>query len=250
MEAYFHKFKKSYNIADKIISPSNFMHRQLIKGGLEEDKLICLPNFIPDKLYEMQNGGFKFVRDRTVLYYGRLAAEKGIDVLLEAKKLLPGDVKLKIIGTGPEEEKLKKRVDDEAIPNIQFLGFRQGLDLYQEIKSSKCTLLPSIWNEVFGLTVIESYCLGTPVIGSDIGGIQEIIKDGRTGFLSKCNDPGDFAEKINKLLTMPQNKYEAMVLNCLEEKKRYSPQQYYHSLLGIYNSIANSNSEAQARKRG
>lgn len=239
IEAYLHRLMKSYNTAHRIICPSRFMYNQLLEDGMERSKLICLPNFIADKFFEMKTEGLSFIRERTILYYGRLSKEKGIDLLIEAKKIISPDVKLRIIGTGPEEERLRKRVEDESIPNIEFLGFKQGNELFQEIQSSKCTIIPSLWNEVFGLTVVESYCLGTPVIGSDIAGIHEIIRDGITGFLFKCDDAKDLADKINRLISLQVNEYKNLVQNCLEEKKLYDPKQYYLKLFDIYKETMN-----------
>lgn len=234
VEAYLHRLIKSYNTAHRIICPSKFMYNQLLIDGIEKSKLVCLPNFIADKFIDMKNEGLNFLRERAILYYGRLSNEKGIDLLIEAKKMISPDVKLKIIGTGPEEERLKKRVMEESIPNIEFLGFKQGIDLFKEIQSSICTVIPSLWNEVFGLTVVESYCLGTPVIGSDIAGIHEIIRDGVTGFLFRCNDVKDLACKINRLISLQADEYKNLVLNCLEEKRLYDPKQYYLKLFDIY----------------
>lgn len=237
VEAYVHKILKSYNLAEKIICPSRFMYDQLIRGGVKKDKLVVLPNFITEELYLQTPGKMKIDQDISILFYGRLSKEKGIELLIEAKKQLSAEVRLKIIGTGPEEERLKQKVKDESIANIEFLGFMQGEDLYREIRSSICTVIPSIWNEVFGLTIVESYCFGVPVIGSSIGGIKEIIKDDVTGNLFKCGNINDLAKKINGLLNKNSKEYQLMSDNCLAEKNNYDPKLYYQGIIEIYGQL-------------
>lgn len=232
MEAYLHKYLKSYELCDKIICPSEFMKEKLIEHGIDEEKLIYIPNFInPDYYFESKK--YKDVRkERTILYYGRLSEEKGVLNLLQAVNLTKKDFILKIIGTGPEISKIEEYIKNNNLTNVQLLGFKSGKELFEEISKAYCTVIPAIWHEVFGLTIIESYAFGTPVIGANLGGISEIIKDEVTGF--KFNDVEELNLKIQRILDMDSTEYNNMIKNCLCEAEKYAPEKIYKMILAVY----------------
>lgn len=241
IEAYYHKIRKSYDLADYIICPSRFMLEQLVKGGFKREKLIHLPNFLSNDFESKTVMNTKLLEkdNNTILYYGRLSSEKGLDLLLDVKKRIDKEFILKIIGTGPEEERLKERVKRENIKNVRFLGFKTGDELVNEIKSSKATIIPSVCHEVFGLTIIESYSTGTPVIGSNLGGIPEIIKENQTGFIFEHDNIESLKIAINKMLNMDVTspEYLDMVNNCLSFKEEFTPKKYYEKLIHIYENL-------------
>jgi glycosyltransferase involved in cell wall biosynthesis len=234
VEAYYHKWRKSYDIADIVICPSKFMYNQLEKNRISNEKLVHLPNFLTNDFLEVE---YRVQKANCILYYGRLSKEKGLDVLLDAKKKLKSVVNLKIIGTGPEEKRLKKRVQDENIHGVEFLGFKSGKKLVEEIQTAKATVIPAAWHEVFGLTIIESFSVGTPVIGSDVGGITELIEEGKNGFLFERNNAQDLANKIDELLNITSNDYLNMVEVCYNSREIFSPESYYDKLISIYEDL-------------
>lgn len=237
MEAYWHKWLKSYDVADFVICPSKFMYNQLAENRIPDTKLVHLPNFLTNNFLEIEMNEKK---EKFILYYGRLSKEKGIDTLLDAQRLLGERVTLKLIGTGPEEGRLKARVEQENIRNVEFLGFKSGNDLVAEIKKAKATIIPSIWHEVFGLTIIESLSVGTPVIGSKVGGITELIKEGENGFLFERADEKELANKIDRLINLTEDEYAQMERNSYQAKNDFKPEWYYGELISIYEQAINN----------
>lgn len=235
IEAYIHKYLKSYDLVDSIICPSQFMKDRLIESGISEEKLIYMPNFINPKYY-LESKKYRAVnKSRDFLYYGRLSDEKGLLNLMKALKLLNRDVKVKIIGTGSQEEELKMFIKENNISNVEFLGFKSGNELYNEISKAYCTIIPSIWHEVFGLTIVESFAFGTPVIGANLGGISELITNEKTGFVFE--DIEGLANCINKLLDIDDNDYRRISNNCIIESKKYSPKVIYNEILKVYTNL-------------
>ena len=232
IEAYVNKYIKSYELCDKIICPSKFMKEKLIQHGFDEKKLIHIPNFInPNYYFERQK--YKDVqKERTILYYGRLSEEKGILNLLKAVNLTRKDFTLKIIGVGPQMKQIEDYIEKKQLFNVKLLGFKSGEELFEEISKAYCTVIPSIWHEVFGLTIIESYAFGTPVIGANLGGISEIIKDEVTGF--KFNDVEELALKIQRIFDMNSTEYDNMRNMCFYEAEKYAPEKIGKMILGIY----------------
>lgn len=235
IEAYLHKYLKSYNLVDSIICPSKFMKNKLLQSGISEEKLKYIPNFINPQYYSKSKKYRSNNKEKVILYYGRLSDEKGLMNLMKALKLLKRDVKVKIIGTGPQEEELKLFIKENNINNVEFLGFKSGDKLYTEISKSYCTIIPAIWHEVFGLTIIESFAFGKPVIGANLGGISELITNEENGFV--FNDVIGLVDCINKLLDMEDFKYEKMSANCILDAEKYSPKVIYNEILNVYNDV-------------
>ncbi|MGE6345430.1 glycosyltransferase family 4 protein [Bacillus mycoides] len=237
MEAYWHKWLKSYDVADFVICPSKFMYNQLAENRIPVKKLVHLPNFLTNNFLEVEMNERK---EKFILYYGRLSKEKGIDTLLDAQRLLGERITLKLIGTGPEEARLKARVEQESIQNVEFLGFKSGNDLVVEIKKAKATIIPSVWHEVFGLTIIESLSAGTPVIGSKVGGITELIQEGENGFLFERANEKELANKIERLINLSEDEYAQMARNSYRAKNEFKPEWYYGELVSIYEQAINN----------
>lgn len=195
IEMYFHhKVLKIYkkNI-DLFIAPSQFMKDTVVSFGWPENKIEVVYNFserIENNLIDqVENYG---------LYFGRLSKEKGIDVLLRAFKLLDNKMKLKIIGTGPEEKNLKKLSQELKLGNrVKFLGKKTGPALFDEVKKAQLVFLPSLWLENMPLTLLEAMMLKKVVIASNIGGMPELIKHTETGFLFERGNVQDLVRVIN-----------------------------------------------------
>jgi len=174
METTLHRTLGSYvNNVDRFIVPSRFYLEKFVEWGFPRDQFIYIPNFVDLEKYKPNfSAGNKF------LYFGRLGHEKGLTTLIEAAAI--AKVQLVFAGTGPEEKSLQKLARDLNV-DAEFLGFLNGDNLYAAIRSSKCVVLPSEWYENAPISLMEAYALGKPVIGADIGGIQELVIDKVTG---------------------------------------------------------------------
>lgn len=174
------------------------------------------------------------------LFYGRLSYEKGISTLIEAFALCP-NLKLKIVGTGPEEKALKDRCHERSLMNIEFLGYKKGTELYDLVKKAKFVCVPSEWYENNPMTVIESYSLYTPVVGAKIGGITEIIQDGKTGYLFDSGSVKDLVEKLEVASGMDKEEYSKMKLQAWNfSKLNFDRELHYKTLLSIYETVLKS----------
>ena len=130
-----------------------------------------------------------------VLYVGKLSRGKGIRDYLEAAERV--DANFLIIGDGPLKREVIKAVREN--PRIIYLGkmpHEKTLEIY---RASDAVCFPSVWGEPLGRVAIESLVLGIPCVASNVGGIPEIIDDGANGFLFEPGNPGQIAEKLNRL---------------------------------------------------
>lgn len=133
-----------------------------------------------------------------VCFAGRLTHEKGVHVLIEALQKLQGSVHAVIVGSGPEEERLTQTAKDLGIAQVvHFLGFCTNSEDW--MAASDVVVVPSLWNEPFGRVVIEAMNQGTPVIAARIGGMGELLEEGKDGLYVDPGDAVQLAEAIAKL---------------------------------------------------
>lgn len=213
-ESYLYNVLGVYNrLIDVYICPSEFIQRKLIDYGLQEDKTIVITNFIKQKpdAQISKKGNY-------VLYFGRLSREKGIDTLLRVVKETP-DIHYVFAGKGPMEDLLK------GYKNIEYLGFVSGSELSDVIRKANVTLLPSIGYENSPMSVLESQMYGTPVIGSNLGGVSELIVEGKTGFLYDPKNEKKLKEYIEKLMN-DKNLAEELGKNSLEHVRKFNIDRY------------------------
>lgn len=161
----------------------------------------------PEKVNELREKYRLDETDFVVLFLGRLAAKKCVDVLIRAVHNLPDDVKLLIVGDGPEREKLMKlRRDWNLEERVVFTGSVLSTTPYYKLADVFCT--PSkYWREegdieALGLVFLEAQSCGIPVIGTNSGGIPEAIDNNKSGFVVP---EGDFEAIEKKIIELKNN---------------------------------------------
>lgn len=233
LEAYTHKWLKTYqNCVDLFLAPSEFVKQKLVEHGWDERKINVLPHF-----QKTATGISAPAPGASILYFGRLSAEKGITDLLEAMRSLP-DVKLQIAGEGPQRAELENRVDRLHLTNVEFLGQLSGEALHQAIMASQFTVLPSRAYETFGKSILESYACARPVIASDLGSRRELVRDKETGLLYPVGDVAKLASAIALLASRPEWSLQMGIAGHDLVRTRYSPEQHYSKLLSLYQGLA------------
>lgn len=192
-EAYINKFIKSYEYVDKFICPSKFYMKKLNEFGIDKNKLVYVPNFIDESEYK-----YDTQEENYFLYVGRLIEEKGIDMLIEAMKNV-AESTLVIVGTGPLEEEIHEKINNYNIKNIKMMGFLNKEKVRELLYKCRFVVIPSIWYENCPMAVLEAMACGKPVIGSNLGGIPELVINNINGLIFKNNSITDLADKINAL---------------------------------------------------
>ena len=234
LEMYLHhKILHMYDLVDIFISPSKFLKLKLEEMGFK-GKIIYLPNFVKTEDYKPQYTW----QENAIVYFGRLSKEKGLFTLIDAIKDL-NRIVLKVIGEGPLKESLELKVESLKLNNVKFLGYKTGHKLHDEIRKSMFVVCPSEWNENNPRSIIESFALGKPVIGSSIGGINELIRDNETGLLFEPGSPYDLRSKIEYLIYNPDKIIEMGRNARLFVEKELQAERHYRELMNIYNQALN-----------
>lgn len=237
MEQY---FRNAVTMPSKYINGIVYVSK-FAKIKLEQymPSLINIPNIV---LYNLSDNivsinDLQLKRDKYYLFFGRLSYEKGVKTLISAFEETP-NCKLKIAGTGPEENALKQYVADKNMRNVEFLGYKTGYELSDLIKKAYYIIVPSEWYENNPMTIIEGYAAGVPVIGAKIGGIPEIIEDGKTGWLFTSGDVKDLVKLIRKSYSINGKTYKKMSANAVNfANNNFNRKDYYFRLIDFFNQL-------------
>ena len=199
-EAYYYHKKNTYGLVDYFLCPSEFLYKKFIEFGFNNQQLLVANTcydipLIDDFINNQSSVNKEHNKQKYVLYVGRLEEIKGVDVLINAVK--DTNMHLKIVGTGVAEERLKKIA--LGCDNIEFLGFKNKNDVFSLTIGALFVVCPSICYENLPFSIIESFLFSKPVVGSDIGGIPELVIDGKTGLLFEPGNVAHLCEKMNYL---------------------------------------------------
>ena len=203
----------------KFLPPSKFLADACIRAGFDSSKFEVLCNFIDIKKVENPS----FCKHEYYCFLGRISEEKGIRTLCKVASMLP--YKLKVIGGGPLLNELK-----EKFPDVEFLGQMDWKSFRPILEGAKFMVLPSECSENNPLTVIESQSLGTPVLGSRIGGIPELIEEDVNGMTFEMRNEEDLKNKIKKMWNASFD-YRCIAMTAQE---RYGSETYYDKIMEIY----------------
>lgn len=201
--------KKSYQNADAVVVHSQATTKSLVESNIinaNAKNIVEIPNPIDmDRIYEesLDNTLFdsiKLPEGDYIIYVGRLIHHKNIDKVIRAIPLLSDQISLVIVGSGPEEVKLKKLVNNLKIDDhVFFTG--QLTNPYPILKNAKLLVSIGEW-EGFGMVVLEALCLNVPTLTLDNEqGPARIIHDGKYGFLTPDYTPNSLARHIKRALT-------------------------------------------------
>lgn len=246
-EASFYRHHGSYKKIDVVIAPSEYMRAKLIEGGWPKDKVVARKNFASRDILERakrDSASSGASKNPYFLFFGRISKEKGIDVLVDAFRIVAVEMpewRLIIAGDGPERASLEESLRGTDVSNrISFVGFKRGGELQDLISNAAFAVSGSRCRENMPYSVIEAFAAGTPSIGSRIGGIPELICNGVTGFL--C-EPGDVSSMRVGLLSAAKlysdvKGYQAMQSRCRGFVLEHCDQdEYMGALVALYERL-------------
>jgi len=187
---------------DLIVANSEAVRRRLIAEGIEPAEVI--PNGVP-----IRPARPPFSPPPTAAFAGRLVPEKGVDVLLRAFAEVVAEIpeaRLLLAGAGPERERLEQLIVDLRLSSqVAMLGQLPPGELERRFGSAWVQIVPSRWEEPFGVVATEAMMRGTAVIASSTGGLTEIVQHGQTGLLVPPGDPDALAAALLELFRVRES---------------------------------------------
>jgi glycosyltransferase involved in cell wall biosynthesis len=181
-----HQALRTFDRVTLYLPVSDFVRSKYVQAGFPPERLHVKSNFAWP-VTRREGPGHHFV------YVGRISPEKGLRTLIEAWGKMTA--KLVIVGDGPAASDLRT-----SARNVEFTGMLPRARVVELVREARALLLPSLWYEAQPRVVLEAYAAGVPVVGSDIGGIPDLIVEGETGFLVSPTQPGAWTEAANRLL--------------------------------------------------
>ncbi len=232
---------------DAFIALTAFQRQTLANAGLPGERIYVKPHFYP----EAPNPAPWTERENKAVFIGRIGEEKGVDVLLDAWKLLgPAAPKLEIIGDGPSKDCLSGLITGTFLEDkITFTGQLPFIETQRRLGAAKALVLPSRCFEGFPMVIREAFALGVPVIASRIGSIPDIVRDTVNGTLSEPGNAESLGQIIGKVFNDPDALQAMSAAARLEFEDRYTAETNLETLIGIYEK-AIRNKYSSKRNRG
>lgn len=196
LESSVHRILGAYDPVDVLVCPSRFLAGRLERAGVGRGRVDVLAHFVDASTVvpKATPGG-------PVVYAGRLAEEKGVDVLVRAMARLP-QLGLLIAGEGPRRRHLEELAGGRP-GQVSFLGRLGRSDLLDAIRSASALVLPSRWHENQPLAVLEAFACGVPVVTTRMGGLPELVREGVTGWLVEPGDERGLADVMEAVAGDP-----------------------------------------------
>jgi glycosyltransferase involved in cell wall biosynthesis len=211
---------------DGFIALTDFARDKFIRAGFPADKITVKPNFLNyDPPPGKGEGGY-------ALFVGRLSNEKGIKLLLQAWKLLSGKMPLKIAGDGPLAGWVSR--ETKRMPSVQWLGYHERPEVVALMQDASVLVFPSISYEGFGMSIIEAYSVGLPVIAGDLGAMSLLVADRRTGLHFRPGDARNLAAQVQWALSHPTELAGMRREARAEFETKYTAKVNYGLLMDFY----------------
>lgn len=216
---------------DAFIALSEHSRSKFVAGGLPGDRIFVKPNFADPP----EGQPSPDPDSALVVFAGRLSSEKGVRTLVEAwaQGGLPESARLCIVGDGPDRADLQQLA--RALPNVTFTGAQSPEEVRKLFLAARVVAVPSMCFENFPRVIAEAFACGRPVVGSALGAVGEIVREGYCGLTFQAGNPADLARVLRRILTEP-GLAERLGRNARAEYlENYTAERSYDTLLRIYN---------------
>lgn len=236
LEAYLHTLWGTYRKIALYLCPSRFLLEKVRELGLDGVGLRQINYPLLLDRYEPAYEG-----SSDVIYAGRLSREKGLPTLLEAARLQNAGSgwTLRILGDGPLRGELEAKVRSWGLGDgIRFEGYLSGAALHDAVRSARVVVVPSEWYENQPYAVLEAFAMGKPVIGSTMGGIPEMVRNGVTGWTFPPGDAQRLGDAIRQALDDPRRATDMGRSARRQVEERHDPKKHIEELLSIYDEVA------------
>jgi glycosyltransferase involved in cell wall biosynthesis len=187
--------RRSYGNIDAFISPSQHLAGVMASGGLNAARIHVIPNFVADEQFRAEESVVQS-GSPMVVFVGRLEDVKGIHTLLEAARLLRSNAEVVIVGGGPLEAAVEAAAEDGA---VRYEGRKDWPDVAAFMDNARAVLVPSLWEENCPMVTLEAGARHCSVIGSDRGGLRDLVRHDVDGILFPTGDAAALAQAIDRV---------------------------------------------------
>lgn len=191
LSTYIHKIVGTYNLVNKFIFLNPHSRQLFLVSAfpVDENKCVVKPNYLLDTTFNIRPK-----KESYFLFIGRLTEEKGVLTLLKAFE--NSSTWLKIAGIGPLQSVVEEYAKRNS--NIEYLGQQSRKEIGSVLDGAEALIFPSIWYETFGMTIVEAFAKGVPVIASHLGNMKVIVSDHGNGLLFEPGNATDLKRKVEE----------------------------------------------------
>lgn len=240
------KLSKLYGDSSiEVISPSEKTKEMLLRYDIRSD-IHVIPTGLDLKRFNVNNRDInkvKEIRDKYgilddelfVISLGRIAEEKSIDIIIDAFKYVKEDnikAKLLIVGSGPEEDSLKKQVKALNLEDYVIFAGKKPSEIVPSYYLASDVFVSASLTETQGLTFIEALASGLPVFARPDDVLNELVFDGKTGFY--FNTPKELSEKLKKYIELNDEEKNIIKYNAVNVVKPFNSEEFGKKVLNIY----------------
>jgi glycosyltransferase involved in cell wall biosynthesis len=212
---------------------------KVVEEGLAQDRIRHLPLFVDSEKFHPAKE-----KQEYFLYCGRLEKMKGLHILIQAMAQLRKG-RLVILGEGPLRQELERQIRKEKLErHVRFLGYQSGESLLKLIREALFLVIPSQWFENQPLTILEAHASGTAVVGSNLGGIAEMVNTGEDGLLFDYTNPADLAEKIDFMIKNPASAKQMGLRGRARISQEHCKEPHMQRLIGLYQQLITSSNSS------
>jgi glycosyltransferase involved in cell wall biosynthesis len=217
---------------DAYLAPSRFCRSRFVDAGVSPRRIHYKPNFLA------RDPGLRTAKGSYALFVGRLSPEKGVFPMLQAWRQLR-DVPLLATGDGPCFAAAEQMIARNKLP-VNLLGQMSADQTLECIKGARFLVFPSLWDEPFGMGLLEAAACGVPSLASRRGAIPELVKDQKTGLLFDPRSVDELVMGVRWAWAHPQE----MKLMGTQAREMYlqgfTAEKNYSDLMAVYSNVLNN----------
>jgi glycosyltransferase involved in cell wall biosynthesis len=218
---------------------SEVARERFVRGGLPPEKLFVKGHFL------LSDWGVGSGDGNYALYVGRLSEEKGIRCLIEAWETCGRALELRIAGGGPLGDFV--RTAAARNPAIRYLGEVSTAEVVRLLGEAMVLVFPSQCYENLPRVIVEAFCRGVPVIGSDISTASHLVQDGETGLLFKSGDAIDLVRKVMALIDDAAGRERMRAGARRTYEAEFTPNRAYASIMSVYDKLLSPRKQPHSR---
>jgi glycosyltransferase involved in cell wall biosynthesis len=236
-----------FHRASAVTTASEFLARDIVRFFPEVAEKVSVSSMPMDLEMFERGGSARKASPPRVLFAGNLIASKGVDVLIDAVAMLHARgvmCELRIIGTGPEERRLRALAAERALGgSVTWSPFVAQHELPTEFGAATVTVLVSRGQaEGLGLVLAEALMAGSAVIGTAAGGIPEVVVEEQTGLIARDGDAADLARQIERLLTDHALRERTITSGQERIRAQHAPVAAAEKVIALYATVAKARS--------
>ncbi|NRT58644.1 glycosyltransferase [Sphaerotilus uruguayifluvii] len=231
VEAYVSLLAGSYRLVDKFIAVSDFQRNKIISMGVDSNKIVTVYNGV-----DMDRMPYFVDKGDNYGYMGRVEDIKGIWEMILAFEVRP-DINLVVMGDGSLKPTIEQYINSRGIKNILMVGFCGPEKKEKILQKCKCILVPSKWDETFGLVAVEALAMGLPVICSNRGGLPEVVRDGVDAIVLKEVSPETIGAALDFCESGDLDLSDMGRRGSQRVRSEFSMKRHVESIVGVYKEL-------------